>query len=49
MFETQLCVRSTKARNLVHALANRSSQPVNQLVELALEHYEQELSEHPCP
>lgn len=45
MSETQLSVRSTKARDLAHALAKRTGQPINKLVELALERYDQELSE----
>lgn len=45
MSETQLSVRSTKARDLAHALAKRTGQPINKLVELALQRYDQELSE----
>jgi hypothetical protein len=48
MSEAQLSVRSTKARNLAHALAKRTGQPINRLVELALERYDQELSEKPA-
>jgi hypothetical protein len=44
MSETQLSVRSTKARDLAHALAKRTGQPINKLVELALERYDQELN-----
>ena len=43
MSETQLSVRSTKARDLAHALAKRTGQPINKLVERALERYDQEL------
>ncbi|KAA1183924.1 transcription factor [Rhizobium tropici] len=43
MSEPQLSVRSTKARDLAHALARRTGQPINKLVELALEHYDREL------
>jgi hypothetical protein len=45
MSETQLSIRSTKARDLAHALAHRTGQPINRLVELALERYDQELRE----
>lgn len=45
MSEPQLSIRSTKARDLAHALARRTGQPINRLVEQALEHYEQELRE----
>jgi hypothetical protein len=45
MSEPQLSIRSGKARDLAHALARRTGQPINRLVELALEHYEQELRE----
>lgn len=47
MSEPQLSIRSGKARDLAHALARRTGQPINRLVELALEHYEQELREKP--
>jgi hypothetical protein len=43
MSEPQLSVRSTKARELAHALAIRTGQPINKLVEQALERYDQEL------
>ena len=43
MSEPQLSVRSTKARDLAHAMAKRTGQPINRLVELALEHYDIEL------
>ncbi|KRD56336.1 MULTISPECIES: type II toxin-antitoxin system VapB family antitoxin [Sinorhizobium/Ensifer group] len=43
MSEPQLSVRSTKARDLAHALARRTGQPINRLVEQALEHYDLEL------
>lgn len=43
MSEPQLSVRSTKARDLAHALARRTGQPINKLVEQALERYDQEL------
>lgn len=43
MSETQLSVRSTKARDLAHAMARRTGQPINKLVEQALEHYDLEL------
>ncbi|KXF77180.1 transcription factor [Paramesorhizobium deserti] len=43
MSEPQLSVRSTKARDLAHALAKRTGQPINKLVELALERYDVEL------
>lgn len=42
MSEPQLSIRSAKARDLAHALARRTGQPVNKLVELALEHYDLE-------
>lgn len=45
MSEPQLSVRSTKARDLAHALARRTGQPINRLVEQALERYDQELRE----
>ena len=47
MTEPQLSIRSGKARDLAHALARRTGQPINRLVELALEHYEQELRQNP--
>ena len=43
MSEPQLSVCSSKARDLAHALARRTGQPINKLVELALERYNQEL------
>lgn len=43
MSEPQLSIRSAKARDLAHALARRTGQPINRLVELALERYDQEL------
>jgi hypothetical protein len=43
MSEPQLSVRSSKARDLAHALARRTGQPINRLVELALERYEKDL------
>ena len=43
MTEPQLSIRSTKARDLAHALARRTGQPINRLVEQALERYDQEL------
>jgi antitoxin VapB len=43
MSEPQLSVRSIKARDLAHALARRTGQPINKLVEQALERYDQEL------
>lgn len=43
MSEPQLSIRSTKARDLAHALARRTGQPINRLVELALERYDMEL------
>ncbi|MEZ2224514.1 type II toxin-antitoxin system VapB family antitoxin [Rhizobium sp. RCC_161_2] len=43
MSETQLSVRSTKARDLAHAMARRTGQPINKLVEQALERYDLEL------
>lgn len=45
MSEPQLSIRSRKARDLAHSLAWRTGQPINRLVELALERYEQELRE----
>jgi len=39
MPEPQLSVRSTKARDLAHALARRTGLPINKLVEQALERY----------
>lgn len=45
MSEPQLSIRSTKARDLAHALARRTGQSINRLVEQALERYEQELRE----
>jgi hypothetical protein len=48
MSEPQLSIRSTKARDLAHALARRTGQPINRLVELALERYDQELREKPA-
>jgi hypothetical protein len=43
MPEPQLSIRSSKARDLAHALSRRTGQPINRLVELALEHYDVEL------
>ena len=43
MSEPQLSIRSSKARDLAHALSRRTGQPINRLVELALERYDQEL------
>jgi antitoxin VapB len=43
MSEPQLSIRSSKARDLAHSLARRTGQPINRLVEQALEHYDQEL------
>ncbi|WP_421566729.1 type II toxin-antitoxin system VapB family antitoxin [Ochrobactrum sp. EDr1-4] len=43
MSEPQLSVRSSKARDLAHALSKRTGMPVNRLVERALERYDQEL------
>jgi antitoxin VapB len=43
MSEPQLSVRSAKARDLAHALAKRTGQPINKLVERALEHLDLEL------
>lgn len=43
MSETQLSVRSKKARDLAHAMARRTGQPINKLVEQALERYDLEL------
>ncbi len=51
MSEPQLSIRSSKARDLAHALARRTGQPINRLVEIALEHYDIELrsqkNQHP--
>ena len=49
MSELQLSNRSSKARDLVHALARRTGQPINRLVEQALERYDRELRENPQP
>jgi hypothetical protein len=43
MSEPQLSVRSTRARDLAHALSRKTGQPINRLVEIALEHYDAEL------
>lgn len=43
MSEPQLSIRSSKARDLAHALARRTGQPINKLVEQALERYDREL------
>ncbi|WP_377293383.1 type II toxin-antitoxin system VapB family antitoxin [Rhizobium sp. SG2393] len=43
MSEPQLSIRSSKARELAHALSRRTGQPINRLVEIALERYDQEL------
>ena len=43
MSEPQLSIRSAKARELAHALARRTGQPINKLVEQALEQYDLEL------
>ncbi len=43
MSEPQLSVRSTKARDLAHAMARRTGQPIKNLVEQALERYDLEL------
>ena len=45
MSEPQLSIRSSKARELAHALSRRTGHPINRLVEVALERYEQELQE----
>ncbi|MDH7785653.1 antitoxin VapB [Ochrobactrum sp. 19YEA23] len=45
MSEPQLSVRSSKARDLAHAMAKRTGQPINKLVERALERYDQELQQ----
>jgi len=45
MSEPQLSIRSSKARDLAHALSRLTGQPINRLVEIALERYEQELSD----
>lgn len=45
MSEPQLSIRSSKARDLAHALARRTGQPINRLVEQALERYEQDLQD----
>lgn len=51
MSEPQLSVRSAKARDLAHALARRTGQPINKVVEQALDRYDHELragkSAHP--
>ena len=47
MSEPQLSIRSSKARDLAHALSRRTGQPINRLVEIALERYDQELSQKP--
>ncbi|NLR97080.1 type II toxin-antitoxin system VapB family antitoxin [Rhizobium sp. P38BS-XIX] len=43
MSEPQLSIRSAKARDLARALARRTGQPINKLVEIALERYDIEL------
>ena len=43
MSEPQLSVRSAKARDLAHELAQRTGLPVNRLIERALERYDLEL------
>ena len=43
MSEPQLSIRSSKARDLAHALARRTGQPINKLVEQALERYDRDL------
>lgn len=43
MSEPQLSVRSAKARDLAHELARRTGQPINKLVEAALERFDLEL------
>jgi hypothetical protein len=43
MSEPQLSIRSSKARDLAHALARRTGQPINRLVEQALERYDRDL------
>lgn len=43
MSKPQLSIRSSKARDLAQALSRRTGQPINRLVELALERYDQEL------
>ena len=49
MSEPQLSVRSARARDLAHALARRTGQPINKLVELALERYERDLEDKAAP
>jgi hypothetical protein len=43
MSEAQLNIRSTKAKNLASTLARQQRRTVSQIVELALEHYSNEL------
>jgi antitoxin VapB len=43
MSEPQLSVRSSKARDLAHSLAKRTGQPINRLIEVALERYDRDL------
>ena len=43
MSERQLSIRSAKACDLAYALAKRTGQPINRLVELAMERYDIEL------
>jgi antitoxin VapB len=45
MSEPQLSTRRGKARDLAHALSRRIGQPINRLVELALERCDQALRE----
>lgn len=49
MSEPQLSVRSARARDLAHDLAKRTGQPINKLVELALEQYERTLRDRKTP
>jgi hypothetical protein len=43
--EPQLSICSRKPRDLAHGLSGRTGQPINRLVELALERYDQALLE----
>jgi hypothetical protein len=48
-YQRRVLHRGTKARDLAHALARRTGQPINRLVELALERYDNELRQQSHP
>ena len=47
MPEPQLSIRSAKAKNLAHQIARRERRTITQVVEMALENYEQKVPAKP--